>query len=328
MSRTRRISRRCAMSWRVFSKRGLPVRRSASIAPRLNWSDAGSALENAVTTSGAAQTRRSSWMVVSEMVASLVSLLREVEAGDAHLRRLLLVLHEHDVGAQQAMHHALAVHLVEGLRDAHPQVGADAKVGLLLAACVWSVALDPGGQRDALEVLERQYDAGLVGERRVGGEHAFAATQAPEDLSLPPGALGDAVALRSRGERGHAVDAQEALGARERVRPSSSVKVSWWSSVSTTSYSRTRRTGRGPLCAPVKSSSSSRSAFDDGVSARPPLKRLMNSASWSAARMVFGCGRGRCSRDRAHRHRSWPRGTRALRSTPARPGSSRSSGAT
>jgi hypothetical protein len=146
-------------------------------------------------------------------------LLREIEAGNAHLGGLLLVFDQHDLGAQQAMHHTLAMHLLDRLRDAHPEVGADTEVGLLLAAPVDAVALDPGGERDALEVLERQHDAALVGEGLLGAEHAVAAAQATKDLRLPAGTLGDAVPLDLRSQRRGAVDAEHALGARERVLP-------------------------------------------------------------------------------------------------------------
>ena len=46
-------------------------------------------------------------------------------------------------------------------------------------------------------------------------------------------------------------------------------------------------TGRGPACAPVNSSSSSRSASDAGVRARPWLRRSTKASSCSAARIVF-----------------------------------------
>lgn len=115
------------------------------------------------------------------------------------------------------MHDTLAVDLIDRPRDAHPEVRANAQVRLLLATRVEPVALDPRGERDALEVLERQHDAALIGEGLLGGEHALAAPEAAEDLGLPARALGDAVTLGLRRERRGAVDAQHALGARERV---------------------------------------------------------------------------------------------------------------
>ena len=144
-------------------------------------------------------------------------LLRQIEPRHANLRRLLLVLDQDDFRSKEAMHDALPVRLVERLRDAHPEVGAHTQVGLLFAASVGTVAFHPRGERDALEVLERQHDACLVRERRIGTEHAFAAAQPTEDLRLPAGALRHAVALCAGGEWGDAVDAQHPLGRRETV---------------------------------------------------------------------------------------------------------------
>ena len=144
-------------------------------------------------------------------------LLGEVEAGDPQLAGLGRVLHQDDLGPQEAVHHALLVGLVERVGEAHPQVGAGDEVGGLRAAGGGAVAVEPGGQRDAAEVLQRQHDAGFVGEGRVGAEDARAAAEAAEHLGLPAGALDHALALGVGRQRRHAVDAQQAQVARERV---------------------------------------------------------------------------------------------------------------
>ena len=189
MSRTRRIKRRAAMSWRVLSKSGLPVsmqrehRAEAElIGRRLGAAEGRDDLGRSEDQSIVGDGREGDGRVARE-------LLREIEARHANLRRLLLVFDQNDLGPEKAMHDALPVRFVERLRDAHPEVGARPQVCLLLAASVGTVSLDPGGERDALEVLERQHDAGLVGERRIGAEDALASTEATEDLRLPAGAL-------------------------------------------------------------------------------------------------------------------------------------------
>jgi hypothetical protein len=73
-----------------------------------------------------------------------------------------------DLGAQEAVDHALLVGLVERRGEAQPQVGAGVELGGLRAARELSGRAHDG-ERDAAEVLERQDDAGLVGEGRVGG---------------------------------------------------------------------------------------------------------------------------------------------------------------
>ena len=126
-------------------------------------------------------------------------LLCEIKAGHANLRRLLLVFDQNNLRPEKAMHDALPVRFVERLRDTHPEVSSTPKVCLLFAASVGTVTLDPGGESDALEVLERQHDAGLVGERRIGAEDALASPKPTEDLCLPARALHHTIALGVRG---------------------------------------------------------------------------------------------------------------------------------
>jgi hypothetical protein len=86
------------------------------------------------------------------------------------------------------VHDALAVGLVEGLGDAHPQVGAGVQVGeASRLAAVGAVALEPGREGDAGEVLEGEHDAGLVEEGRVGAEDAVAAADAGRAPGPPSG---------------------------------------------------------------------------------------------------------------------------------------------
>ncbi len=138
-----------------------------------------------------------------------VELLGEVEAGHPQVGRLGLVLEQDALGPQQPVHDALRVRVLDGLGDAVED--RDAALEPALAGEGAVMALYPGGEGDAAEGLERQADAGLVEEGRIGVEDVRVLADAREDLRLPAAALLDAAALGLVGEGAKGIDAQHAL---------------------------------------------------------------------------------------------------------------------
>jgi len=112
----------------------------------------------------------------------------------------------------------LLVRIADRLGDFQPDPDAALEVGeVLLLRQLRPVPLDPGGQRQALEVLQRQDDAGLVREGGIGMQDEARAAKAFQGLGLPVGPAADVVTLGVPSQVGETIDPQDPLAAGQGV---------------------------------------------------------------------------------------------------------------